>query len=178
MIQSHLTKGNSQDRRHRRNKAGSEEIESQKENYDTDKSDNPDSTSNGTRHGLSSYKWSGDNFSFSCCGYVGLLHSWVWFNLVTLRLDKLQSRANTSEEALYSLDRMHFFGFLYIVHNKILICTGVFVLAFALVGALMAFQTLGPALLFPWRILNGSNVFNKCSIRSWHPILSAAIHQV
>ncbi|XP_008807804.1 probable receptor-like protein kinase At5g18500 [Phoenix dactylifera] len=44
-----------EDRKHRRNKAGSGEIESQK-NYDSDKSDNPDSTSNGTRNGSSSYK--------------------------------------------------------------------------------------------------------------------------
>ncbi|XP_010914767.1 probable receptor-like protein kinase At5g18500 [Elaeis guineensis] len=39
-----------EDRRHRRNRAGSTEIESQRENSDTDKSDNPDSKPVGTRN--------------------------------------------------------------------------------------------------------------------------------
>lgn len=47
-----------QDRRHRRNKAGSMEIDSQKENSDTDKSDNPDSRSDSRRDRRpSSQKW-------------------------------------------------------------------------------------------------------------------------
>lgn len=38
-----------QDRRHKRNQAGSVETDSQKENSDTDKSDNPDSRSDSRR---------------------------------------------------------------------------------------------------------------------------------
>ncbi|XP_072997752.1 probable receptor-like protein kinase At5g18500 [Typha latifolia] len=43
-----------EDRRHRRNRAGSTEIEYQRDNSDTDKSDNPDSKPNSRRHGASS----------------------------------------------------------------------------------------------------------------------------
>ncbi|XP_073009533.1 probable receptor-like protein kinase At5g18500 [Typha latifolia] len=45
-----------EDRRHRRNRGGSSEIESQRDNSDTDKSDNPDSRPTSTRNRTSSTK--------------------------------------------------------------------------------------------------------------------------